>query len=229
MTAFDALMSGGGVDGFRAGGRAGAGGAAGDWRQAVEQAQAKSWLGNRNVDAGRTPSPRSEAPSKGMAAAVSSRPMAAPDCNTVSEYGRRSEVLAERSLYGVDTTSHEAPAPLAQRHAAMSVAILARSNQAASSGIFTAPRPVAPAALAYAQGARPRKQSLHVESGEQGLSVWLRDAALNSRQANHIAAAIVANLEGADQPLAALYLNGRAVVNGPASVSSLLSSPKTSE
>lgn len=229
MTAFDALMSGGGVAGFGAGGRSGAGGAAGDWRQAVEQAQAKSWLGNRNVAAERTPSPRSEAPSKGMAAAFSSRPMGPPDRDVVSEYDRRSGVLAERCLEGVGTTLHETPAPLAHRHAAMSVAILARANQAASSGILTARRPVAPAALAYAQGARPRKQSLHIESGEQGLSVWLRDAALNSQQANHVAAAIVANLEGVDQPLAALYLNGQAVVNGPASVSSLSSSPKTSE
>lgn len=74
------------------------------------------------------------------------------------------------------------------------------------------------------RSARARKQSIHAESGEQGVSVWIRDASLNSRQASHLAAAIAASLSSGRQDVASLYLNGRPVVDG-----SQLSSPKSSE
>lgn len=229
MTAFDALMSGRVLNGSPAGGRAGARGAAGDWRQAVEQAQAKSWLGNRNVDAGRSPSPHSEAPSKDVAVSSATRHATPADRDVVSARGPRSEVWAGQPSEGVNTPPPATYAPLAQRSTLPPVAISARITPAAPLEVGAVERPVAPAALAYVQGVRPRKQSVHVETGEQGISVWLRDAALNRQQANHVAAAIVANLEAGGQSLVALYLNGRAVVDGPATISSLSSSPNPSE
>ncbi|QVQ26148.1 hypothetical protein [Achromobacter deleyi] len=83
--------------------------------------------------------------------------------------------------------------------------------------------------MASSPGVRPRKQSLHIEPGEQGVSVWVRDTAMNSQQANHLATAIAASLGGGTQRLAALYLNGRPLADDQNSSSLSLSSTTLSE
>ncbi|MDR6602108.1 hypothetical protein J2732_003100 [Achromobacter deleyi] len=229
MTAFDALVSSGAQGSTAGSRRTGAGGGAGDWRQAVEQAQAKSWLGNRNVDAGRIPTPRGQAPS--TAEGVPSLVRQTPSAGTHTSWlpGPRSNASAGGISEGVKVQPPEMYLPPTQRLTASPGVALPRPALAASMNADTTELPPAPPPLAYAMGIRPRKQSLHVETGEQGISVWLRDTALNGRQAHHVAAAVIAHLEEAGQPLAALYLNGRALVDGPAAVSSLLSSPNPSE
>jgi len=229
MTAFDALMPGA-LDAAPAGRRSGAGAGTGDWRQAVEQAQAKSWLGDRNVDAG------SGGASPGRGDAAPTRDAATLPSRHAWIVEGAAPRLEGRSAERVSPLRRDEPAPhLATRSVQAPLAM--PQSVAASTQVVQATRAVPDATAqsvasnyaAYALAARPRKQSLHVETGEQGISVWLRDTALNSQQANHLAAAIISNLEGGGQQLAALYLNGRAVTDGPASASPLLSSTNPSE
>lgn len=229
MTAFDALMPGA-PDASLTGRRAGGGGGAGDWRQAVEQAQAKSWLGNRNVDTRRGSLPTGEVSSAGVAVPASPRAASLFETEFPSLTERRSDAIAGQSREDAQASPQSGTQmSQAQRSITPSVGIVSRVVPSAFLNAHAVEPLMTTAALAFAPGVRPRKQSLHVETGEQGVSVWLRDTALNSQQANHLAAAIVANIEGGGRSLAALYLNGRALVGDSAIGSSFLSSPNPSE
>ncbi|WZB63211.1 hypothetical protein WJ970_09475 [Achromobacter xylosoxidans] len=70
-----------------------------------------------------------------------------------------------------------------------------------------------------AQARRPRKRSVHAQHDEQGVSVWIRDAAMNSLQARHLAMAIAESMQGGARDLASLYLNHRPLPGGPDSPS----------
>ncbi|WZB76132.1 hypothetical protein WJ972_09775 [Achromobacter insuavis] len=73
------------------------------------------------------------------------------------------------------------------------------------------------------RAARPRKQSIHSELDERGVSVWIRDASLNSHEAMHLAAAMASAASFGRQDLVALYLNGHPVADGSESSSFPLS------
>ena len=231
MTAFDALMpSGAGLSGTAVGGTrpgGGTGGGTSDWRQAVEQAQARSWLRDRTPAAGQERAPSGSGPS-----AAPVRPGAERTGQSNAPFsGPQDEAPASPGALGDGGPVTAAVRPTMGAGAAAQMGLplpLAALPQPAA----TSTRPQGNAALPAAtagqgevlRSARARKQSIHAESGEQGVSVWIRDASLNSRQASHLAAAIAASLSSERQDVASLYLNGRPVVDG-----SQLSSPKSSE
>ncbi|WP_183004826.1 hypothetical protein [Achromobacter sp. UMC71] len=223
MSTFDALMP----SGTTSAGSTRSGGGSGDWRQAVEQAQAQSWLRDRSLGARQERVP----PGPGESA-TPARPAAGRAEQTGTPFtGPLDEAPAPLSAPG----AHGAPIAAARltsgagaaAQAVLPIPLACMPPLAAAS---TNPRGVAalPAAMAgqgeVLRSARTRKQSIHAECGEQGVSVWIRDASLNSREASHLAAAIASSLLSGRQDVASLYLNGRPVVDG-----SQLSSPKPSE
>jgi len=217
MTAFDALMPGatGGHVGSTFGGH---GGSAGDWRQAVEQAQARSWLQGRNVSPGPKVHPDA-APSR-------SDPSAQAGALRPNQAGASSGL--ER---GEAPTESASPTAVLKPTTPSGLAVLENTPMQMPPALpmagVTLSRPVTDTpqgsaglqAAAVSQGeilraVRARKQSIHAESGEQGVSVWIRDASLNSRQASHLAAAIASALASGRQDVASLYLNGRPILDG---------------
>lgn len=228
MTAFDALMPRAfGV--AQAGGTTGVRGSSGDWRQAVESAQAKSWLGNRDVNGSQQPAPqtrlgapagRSGEAAHGVSSALVPTVPASGSPNTVA----REHSYATRAALP-DNTRPPIPAPRS-----MAIPITAQARAVMAEPIVASRRdlPGVSSQVAFALAARPRKQSLHVEAGERGVSVWVRDTTLNDQQAQHLASAIVAYLGDDEHQMASLYLNGRAVQSHP-ETSTSLSSTKPSE
>lgn len=227
MTAFDALMpSGVGPAGTAAGGTR-PGGGTGDWRQAVEQAQARSWLRDRTPAAGQERAPAGSGPSAPPArpgaerAGQTDAPFSGPQDEAPASPSASAEIgpptaVARLTMGAGAVAQMGLPAPLAALPQPAATSTRLQGNSAL------------PAATAgqgeVLRSARARKQSIHAESGEQGVSVWIRDASLNSREASHLAAAIAASLSSGRQDVASLYLNGRPVVDG-----SQLSSSKSSE
>lgn len=226
MTAFDALMPNGA--GVSAVGTRGArpGGDSGDWRQAVEQAQARSWLRDRTLAAGQEQGQPGSRVSVSPAASLADRAVHAaapfadppdPVRDAVNVPG--ADPLPPPALHqvmGAGAGETALPAPW------VAVASLAAAP-ANPQGCAALP------AAAAGQGevlrsARARKQSIHTESAEHGVSIWIRDASLNSREARHLAAAIASSLSSGRQDVASLYLNGRPVMDGLQ-----LSSPPSSE
>lgn len=226
MTAFDALMPSGAGASVAAAGAVRPGGGSGGWRQAVEQAQARAWLRDRTLAAGHG----REQPGSGLPAS-SAAPLAGPAIQTAVPFaGPRNGTLETPRIPGTDVSPTVAPRPpmnAAPAEAGLPVPWTAVAPPATAP---VDPRgPVAFPAAAAGQGevlrsARARKQSIHAESGEQGVSVWIRDVSLNSREARHLAAAIAASLGSGRRDIASLYLNGRPMVDG-----SQLSSPQSSE
>lgn len=225
MTAFDALIPSGSSSLGAGAGGARAGGGSGDWRQAVEQAQARSWLRDRTLAAG-----QGRAQSGPGVSASPARPAAAGTLRTGQSFASSQEnAPAAVTVPGADLTSMQADrqtvgaTPVA--HADLPLPVVPSPAAAPANPRGTAALPVAAAAQWEAlRGNRVRKQSIHVESGEQGVSVWIRDASLNSREASHLAVAIAASLSSGRQDVASLYLNGRPLADG-----SQLSSPTSSE
>lgn len=225
MTPFDALMpSAAGASGNGAGGARPSGESA-DWRQAVEQAQARSWLRDRTpmVGQGRPQPGRGE-----------SAPLEKPTTDRGVQTGVPSADLSDKALDAVIGPGADlAPTGPARQaagvgpaaHAGLPLPVVQRLASAPANPPGNAALPAAAAVQGEAlRGTRARKQSIHVESGEQGVSVWIRDASLNSREASHLAAAIAASLSSGRQDVASLYLNGHPVADG-----TQLSSPKSSE
>lgn len=227
MTAFDALMPGaaGTSGGSTAGSRPGS---SADWRQAVEQAQAKSWLQDRNLTPGQQGRP--DAAQRG------------PDSSAQAGAPRPSQTGTPPGLQqGEASTESTSPAAFSPPTTATGPAVRGGTPTHMAPALPMAAVPVSRPAADAAQGspalpaaaagqgeilraARARKQSIHAESGEQGVSVWIRDTSLNSRQASHLAAAIASALSSGRQDIASLYLNGRPIADG-----SELSSPNQSE
>lgn len=229
MTAFDALISTGVPDAVPGGRRTSA--SLGDWRQAVEHAQAKSWLGERNIDLG------SQAAADGAGATFASKaaalpPGPLPERQTQRQTQRRSQpVMANASSAGGSARDprHAATASPMSSPGITPVAMATPSTQAGAAIARGTRPPAASPNAAYVLGVRPRKRSLHIETGELGVSVWLRDAALNNQQANHLAAAIIANLGDGARKLASLYLNGHMLSEDTPSFSSSSSPNHPSE
>lgn len=225
MTTFDALMpSAAGSFGIGAGG-ARPSGEPGDWRQAVEQAQARSWLRERTPTAGQG---RAQ-PGRGESA-----PLEKPVADRAVQTGVPSADPSDKALDavigpGADLAPTGPPlqavgaGPAA--HAGLPLPVVQGLASTPGNSPGNAALPAAAAVQGEAlRGTRARKQSIHVESGEQGVSVWIRDVSLNSREASHLAAAIAASLSSGRQDVASLYLNGHPVADG-----TQLSSPKSSE
>lgn len=192
------------------------------WRQAMEQAQARDWLGGRNLTPG--------GERQGSADPCTARPSVAPaeparPADTAGQAGAWRDTPAALRQ-GIESA---APARIAGGRGDIEV----RPAYAGGPGIDATPvsaRPRAvspisaePAAAAgwagAAQARRPRKQSVHAQHDEQGVSVWIRDTAMNSLQARHLAMAIAEGMQGGARDLASLYLNGRPLLGGPDSPS----------
>ncbi|MNK29408.1 hypothetical protein D3C87_478020 [compost metagenome] len=221
MTAFDALMPGA-TEALRGGAGSPRGGSAGDWRQAVERAQARSWLADRNTTGGGRQ--QSDSDVLPLAESVPARASHMPDSLGLDGRGAESPPVA-----GVHRPESEAPAPrpvrlrtpLSSVIPAFAVTPMAPSKPVATN---VAEFAAAMTQMASPLATRPRKQSLHVEVNGQGITVWVRDTSMNSQQANHLAASIAADLGDGEQRLAALYLNGRPLADGRSSTSPSLSS-----
>lgn len=227
MTVFDALVLGA-PDSSRTGGHRGISTDAGDWRRAVEYAQAKAWLGDRNVatgigarlEDGRAAfAERNVSAQKGFSQPIGwNAPLPPP----------KNEAGTGRSVGTSLTQQHVAPSPLPESQV-IPASLPLQPVPARPEMACRVEPPGAVSRTVYALAVRPRKQSLHVETGEQGVSVWVRDAAMNSQQANHLAAAIVANIGNGEHHLAALYLNGRTLAEYASSHFPSLFSPNPSE
>lgn len=223
MKTFDALMSSA-AGPFRAGG-ARLSGESGDWRQAMEQAQARSWLRDRTPMAGQ---------GRAQSGPGESAPPAKPVADPAVQTGVPSADSPEKALDavigpGADLAStgpaRQAVGAAPAAHAGLPMPVVPRLGDAPADPPGNAALPAAAAVQREAlRGTRARKQSIHVESGEQGVSVWIRDVSLNSREASHLAAAIAASLSSGRQDVASLYLNGHPVADG-----TQLSSPTSSE
>jgi len=226
MTAFDALMPGGSGT-SQAGAGAGRGGASGDWRQAVEHAQTRSWLQGRNTESGVGPQPDQGGLRNPGKASSDAAPATSHEQTIASQHpresGRQDSVLV-RAGAGDAPNARQVPARTSASVATPGF-LSAPSAPTRQSPTRYAEQAVVLTQLASTYGVRPRKQSVHIESGEQGIFVWVRDASLNSQQANHLAAAIAANLGDGAQRLAALYLNGQSLALDRNELSRSLSSP----
>lgn len=224
MTAFDVLMAGATAPTSTAGASSSRG-RAGDWRQAVEQAQAKSWLGNRGVDMYQQPTTDDQGRGAPRDGGAEHSPPPSYEYKTTSASG---SPLSKEHV-------QSARLPFTPRRAGTPTFptsyVVAMPPAGTVGGVAFEEPPVVgvqeelntPTAPRYTTGARPRKQGMHMEAGKNGLSIWVRDATLNSLQAKHLAAAIVASLGGEDDRVAALYLNGEVVATRSMTPVSLLS------
>lgn len=231
MTVFDVLMPVA-QRAYQTGRGTAQGSAAGDWRQAVEHAQARSWLADRNTENGQGPQPdpgQPPASEKESGSAVRTQPRPAQDIHAQqAREPARQEAAAIRGSGGEASTPWQIPSLVQGPIGTPTLAVapiassrLPMTHSSSQAAVLTQ--------VASIAGVRPRKQSLHVETGEQGVSVWVRDTAMNSQQANHLATAIAASLGGGSQRLAALYLNGRPLADDQSSSSLSLSSTTLSE
>lgn len=230
MTAFDALMPGA-RETYLASGSSGGRGAAGDWRQAVEHAQARSWLEGRNTESGQGPQADLNLPRfagqgiRGAGAEPSSQQSVR--ARQTAEPTRQGDVAARGSA--VEASKPLEFAARMQVSVATLAPVVAPSVSRAPSAAHYADQAAMLTQMPNTRGLRPRKQSVHAESGEQGVLVWVRDASMNSQQANHLAAVIAASLGDGTQRLSALYLNGQSLADDRNPVSHSLFPPSPSE
>lgn len=233
MTAFDALMpsaQGTALGGAGSGRRA----TSGDWRQAVEHAQLRSWLEGRNSEIGAGPRPGSIDPR--IVDLKGRRDVPTPNA-AQSDRAQISRNSSHHSDIG-----HVGPVPEAIRALPIPACILHSVTTASVAVSLTTSTAVSRnfaghgfdqaavlAQLASTLRVRTRKQSVHIERGEQGVSVWVRDTRMNSQQVNHLAASIAASLADGSQRLAALYLNGLPVASSRTPNTHSLSTPSLSE
>ena len=233
MTAFDALMpsaQGPATVGANSGRRT----ASGDWRQAVEHAQLRSWLEGRNTESG--PGPQPGLIDQRIADLKGRRDVPAPIVGQ-HDRGQNSRHSSRQADVGSVGPAPEAiralpapariPLPVTTASVAVSLATPTSASRTSSAHGFD--QAAVLTQLASTLGVRTRKQSVHIERGEQGVSVWVRDTRINSQQVNHLAASIAASLGDGSQRLAALYLNGLPVSDFRTSHSHSLSTPSLSE
>lgn len=214
MTNLEALLTGtaGASSSVAAGGRR----AGGDWRQAVEQAQAEAWLRDRNLAPGPGHPP---AATQDDAPAPASRQMPEPDAVPVLPTVVAATPVSPAAGHVRDSMPPIAQASVVVRGPAAAFAatpaprLPASANALASAGSAAAQSAVIGQGEAF-RAARVRKQSIHSEIDERGVSVWIRDASLNSHEAMHLAAAMAAAASSGRQGLISLYLNGRPVAGG---------------
>lgn len=192
------------------------------WRQAMEQAQARDWLDGRDL----TPGDERQ----GRADPYAARTLVAPagparPADTAGQAGERRDMPAALRPEGDPTV----PARIADGRGDVEL----RPTYAGGPGVAATPLSTRPGAVSptfaepataagwagAAQARRPRKRSVHAQHDEQGVSVWIRDAAMNSLQARHLAMAIAESMQGGARDLASLYLNGRPLPGGPDSPS----------